>query len=255
MLTNSDKIIEPFTNLVNDLANNYYDKEDIDNLISQTWGFIVVEELPTEDIQRNLIYLKGPIWELRDRYEEWIYTWTPWTRTLIWETTVDLTDYATKDFCKKTYYPLAWWIFETTVTVWPENSDISNWFLHRRAFAAGSTQSVTGSLYNWAAFWVKLDGTASFQHKTYANWKFGWAKNTAVMTFSWRTWLRFAVNTWSWSDVTPDMYHDVLVDQTNYSSLQTEAKDIIWAINELAAKFEELSWKVDQIAEHLNLNS
>ncbi len=85
------------TNAVNDLTNYYlkcetYKKCEVDNLISNFGWFEVVSTLPTQNIKTNVIYLKWPIWTGTDRYEEWIYYSNTWTQ--IWETSVDLTNYA-----------------------------------------------------------------------------------------------------------------------------------------------------------------
>ena len=85
------------TNAVNDLTNYYlkcetYQKCEVDNLISNFWGFEVVSVLPTTNIKTNVIYLLWPIWTGDDKYEEWIYYNNTWTK--IGETTTDLSNYA-----------------------------------------------------------------------------------------------------------------------------------------------------------------
>ena len=86
-------------NTVNDLTNYYkktetYTQTEINNLINNFWWFQVVSTLPTSDIKTNIIYLLWPIWTWPDKYEEWIYTNSTWTK--IWETSADLTNYAQK---------------------------------------------------------------------------------------------------------------------------------------------------------------
>lgn len=85
------------TNSVNDLVNYYlkcetYQKCEVDNLIANFGWFEVVSTLPTTNIKTNVIYLLWPIWTWTDRYEEWIYYNN--TRTKIWETSTDLSNYA-----------------------------------------------------------------------------------------------------------------------------------------------------------------
>ena len=91
--------------LKSDLANYYtktetYTKTEVDNLISSFWSFEVVASLPSvSTASEKTIYLLGPIWTGADKYEEWIVTedsqqQKQWTK--IWETSVDLSNYAQK---------------------------------------------------------------------------------------------------------------------------------------------------------------
>lgn len=87
------------TNTVNNLTNYYtktetYTKAEVNNLVSNFGGFEVVATLPATDIKTNVIYLLWPIGSLPDKYEEYIYSNNTWV--LIWETSVDLTNYYTK---------------------------------------------------------------------------------------------------------------------------------------------------------------
>jgi len=68
-----------------------YSKSEVDTLISNFWWFEVVATLPTTNIKPNVIYMLWPIWTWPDKYEEWIYTNSTWTK--IWETSVDLSNY------------------------------------------------------------------------------------------------------------------------------------------------------------------
>jgi len=98
--TNDWDWTNPFiTKAVNDLTNYYtktqtYTKSEVNTLISNFGWFEVVATLPTSDIKSNVIYLLWPIWTGADKYQEYIYYNSTWT--LIGETTVDLTNYATK---------------------------------------------------------------------------------------------------------------------------------------------------------------
>lgn len=83
------------SNATCDLCNYYlkcetYTKEEVECMVSNFWGFCVVETLP-ESWCTNLIYLRWPIGCWDDKYEEWIYN-SCWT--LIWETSPDLSNYA-----------------------------------------------------------------------------------------------------------------------------------------------------------------
>ena len=68
-----------------------YSKAEIDALLANFWWFVVVATLPTQDIKSNVIYLKWPIGTWADKYEEWIYYSSTWTK--IWETSVDLSPF------------------------------------------------------------------------------------------------------------------------------------------------------------------
>ena len=68
-----------------------YSKTEIDTLLANFWWFEVVATLPTTDIKSNVIYLLWPIGTGADKYEEWIYYSSTWTK--IWETSVDLSPY------------------------------------------------------------------------------------------------------------------------------------------------------------------
>ena len=68
-----------------------YSKSEVDTLISNFGWFEVVSVLPSSDIKSNVIYLLWPIGSWADKYEEWIYYSSTWTK--IWETTVDLSNY------------------------------------------------------------------------------------------------------------------------------------------------------------------
>lgn len=68
-----------------------YSKAEIDTLLSNFWWFVVVATLPTTDIKSNVIYLLWPIGTGADKYEEWIYYSSTWTK--IWETSVDLSPF------------------------------------------------------------------------------------------------------------------------------------------------------------------
>ena len=94
-----DALIADFiTNTVNDLTNYYlksetYTKAEVQQLVGQITSFEVVATLPVSDIKTNVIYLLGPIGSGADRYEEYIYSNSTWTK--IGETSIDLSNYIT----------------------------------------------------------------------------------------------------------------------------------------------------------------
>lgn len=98
-LTNDSGFI---TNTVNDLVNYYlksetYTKTEVNNLIGaiSTMSLQVVQALPTEDIQTNVIYLVPRAdSETGNIYDEYIYVSDAWEK--IGSTDVDLTGYATE---------------------------------------------------------------------------------------------------------------------------------------------------------------
>lgn len=98
-LTNDSGFI---TNAVNNLVNYYlksetYTKTEVDSLISaiSTMSLQVVQALPTEDIQTNVIYLvPRSDSETGNIYDEYIYVSNAWEK--IGSTDVDLTGYATE---------------------------------------------------------------------------------------------------------------------------------------------------------------
>lgn len=89
------------TNTVDNLTNYYaksgtYSKAEVDALISAatSGGFIVVQTLPTQDINPKAIYLVPKTTaEANDVYDEYIYVSNNWE--LIGSTDIDLSDYVT----------------------------------------------------------------------------------------------------------------------------------------------------------------
>lgn len=107
--TNDENFI---TNSVDNLTNYYtksnsYTKEEINTLISNTKSgrFIVVDSLPTTDIQTNVIYLvpaqKSTAKNVKDEYINLDGTTDGWE--LIGSTAVDLSDYLKSTDAEKTY--------------------------------------------------------------------------------------------------------------------------------------------------------
>ena len=83
------------TKNVDDLV-SYYDKTEIDNMISTIPKFSirVVDELPTEDISPTTIYLLRV--EGDDHFEEWVYIDDEWDK--LGDGNIDLSDYATYEY-------------------------------------------------------------------------------------------------------------------------------------------------------------
>lgn len=106
------------------------------------------------------------------------------------------------------------------------STNVGNAFTHLRQVTA----PITGTPYNGAAFAVSLDGTASFQHKTFTTAAAGGARNAAVLRFygtqngvNSTGKLQFAVNNGSASTPTEDMYKDVaMVDDIPSATKQSE---------------------------------
>lgn len=90
------------TNTVNNLTNYYlksdtYTKVEVNTLIGQisTISILVVQSLPTQDIQTNVIYLvPKQTAGTQDVYDEYIYVNNAWEH--IGDTEVDLSNYYTK---------------------------------------------------------------------------------------------------------------------------------------------------------------
>ena len=117
---------------------------------------------------------------------------------------------------------------------------MSNYGPNAQAYNAirdcGST-SITGKPLNAGAFGVKLDGTTAFTHKTYdtfntATGAYTGAKNTAVLTFSGPSGLRYAKNTGSANDVTDAMYKYVgVIDSPDENQKVYSAKQVDEIVN------------------------
>ena len=92
---------------VSNLANYYsknltYTKEEINQMVSSitTMSVQVVEELPTSDISSTTIYLRlKATSEESNIYDEYLYVNNTWEK--IGDTSLDLTNYATKDYVEE----------------------------------------------------------------------------------------------------------------------------------------------------------
>ena len=97
----TDNTVDYITNSVNNLINYYlksetYTKEEVNTLISSVNSFnvLVVDILPTENIDTHTIYLIPKENEINDNYDEYIYINNNWEH--IGSTSVDLTEYYKK---------------------------------------------------------------------------------------------------------------------------------------------------------------
>ena len=97
----TDDTVDYITNSVDNLINYYlksetYNKEEINALISSVNSFsvLVVDTLPTENIDTHTIYLLPKENETNDNYDEYIYINNSWEH--IGSTSVDLTEYYKK---------------------------------------------------------------------------------------------------------------------------------------------------------------
>lgn len=120
------------------------------------------------------------------------------------------------------------------------------------------SSSITGKPINAASFGVKLDGTTAFTHKTYTTYApstgaYTGAKNTAVLTFSGNSGLRYAKNTGSAADVTEDMYKYVgVIDSPDEKQKVYSAKQIDELLANMTATIEELRGQVESMQEIIN---
>ena len=115
------------------------------------------------------------------------------------------------------------------------------------------TTSITGKPINAASFGVKMDGTCAFSHKTYDTFNtstgaYTGAKNTAVLTFSGKSGLRYAKNTGSANDVTDAMYKYVgVIDSPDEYQRVYSAKQVDDLIKSLTDRIEALEAKVQAL--------
>lgn len=115
-LSQFDNDEEFVTKAVNDLTNYYnktdsYSKSEIDTIINNTKNgrFVVVDSLPTEDIQTNVIYLvpssSSATGNVKDEYINLDGTTNGWE--IIGSTAIDLSDYLKSTDAELTYVKIA----------------------------------------------------------------------------------------------------------------------------------------------------
>ena len=90
-----ERIEAQIADIMEALSNRYtksetYSKQEVDSLLSNFSGFVVVSTLP-ETGDATKIYLVGPSGSMQDKYEEYIYSNNTWTK--IGDTGIDLTGY------------------------------------------------------------------------------------------------------------------------------------------------------------------
>lgn len=194
----------------------------------------VVTELPTEDIDDTKIYLVADNKGVTDNsFKEYIHNIYGWELLGEYKADIDLSPYLTKVDAKKTYMEIP---KNGIVTMsFSNNGSMNSFGDNGQAFNAvrECKASITGYVINAASFGVKLDGTTGFSHKKYDTFNpstgtYTGARNTAVLTFSGPTGIRYAKNTGTANDVTEDMYKFVGVidspdiNQRVYSTTQTD---------------------------------
>lgn len=180
----------------------------------------IVPELPTENIDDNKIYLvPNKNTDGKNEFDEYIHV-TPEEGDPFWELIdkfteeIDLSEYIKKSEADNLYMPKGSSSSSGSSLSISQTGSFNNYGNNGQAFNAVrdvGTTSITGKPINAASFGVKLDGTTSFTHKTYTTFNpstgaYTGAKNTAVLTFSGQSGLRYAKNTGSAADVTDDMY-------------------------------------------------
>ena len=107
------------------LISDSYSKEEIENMIGdiENISFSVVTQLPTEDIQSNVIYLMSN----GTTYDMYVYTNNQWVQ--VGSTDVDLSDYATTESVNDNFIPNA------------GNNKASNFSLTRNVFTFNALTS------------------------------------------------------------------------------------------------------------------
>lgn len=219
----------------------------------------LVEELPSiSEADSNKIYVVIDQSNARaNTYNEYIFIseTQQWVKIGEVTTEVDLSEYIKTVDADKRYLTLK--NGTGTITINGNNGQMSNYGPNGQAFSAVrnvSGTSLTGKYINAASFGVKLDGTAAFSHKTYntydiASGLYSGARNTAVMTFSGPTGLRYAKNTSSTAtDVTEDMYKYVgVIDSPDEKQKVYSAKQVDDIISGLTAQIEALEQRIQQL--------
>lgn len=210
-------------------------EEGIDITIDTTLAKIV-DKLPTTDIDSNKVYIvPTAVATNQTEFSEYIWTGSKWDQLGVWKASVDMADYLKTADADKKYLKLV--NGTGTISINQNNGAMNNYGPNGQAYNAVrdcTGNSITGKDINAGSFGVKLDGTTAFSHKTYTSFNTttgvtAGARNTAVLTFSGATGLRYAKNTGTAADVTEDMYRYVgIIDspdakQKVYSAAQVDA--------------------------------
>lgn len=231
---------------------------DDNNVISSTIDlslYKIVSALPTEDIDENKIYLVlDTTGQAENTFKEYVHHPDGWELLGEYKASIDLTPYLKKADADKSYIPKP-----TTVDIsFSSNGSMNNYGDNGQAFNGVrdvGDKSLTGKPINAAAFGVKLDGTTGFSHKTYTTFepttgKYTGAKNTAVLSFSGVTGLRYAKNTGNAPDVTEEMYKYVgVIDSTDEKQRVYSAKQVDDLIKGLTDTIAALEARVKELEE------
>lgn len=210
----------------------------------------IVETLPATDIDPNKIYvLIVSDTTKTNTYSEYIYLEDikEWEKIGEVTTDVDLSEYIKTADADKKYMKIT----NGGATISFSNSGaMQNFADNGQAFNAirkvSTAQTITGKEYNAGSFGVKSDGTTAFSHKIYNTYdeKTGastGARNTAVLSFSGPSGLRYAVNTGSANDVTEAMYRYVgVIDSPEENQKVYSAKQVDALIKALQDQIDEL---------------
>lgn len=198
--------------------------------------YILAKELPTSGISTNKLYLvpQPSSSGANNVYVEYLYNEEiGWEKLGEYKQDISLDEYLKTADADKKYMKLS---NGGTATIAVSTAGtLNNFGDSGQAFNAvrECKSSITGYKINAASFGVKLDGTTAFSHKKYdtynsVNGTYTGAKNTAVLTFSGPTGLRYAKNTGGANDVTEEMYKYVGVidspdeNQRVYSKTQVD---------------------------------
>lgn len=220
--------------------------------------FKLVEELPTENINPNKIYLvPNTTTRSQNVYNEYIYDEVnkDWELLGTYSAEIDLSEYLKTADADAKYMKLD--NGKATISI-SNNGSMNNYGDNGQAFNAvrECPNSITGYKLNAGSFGVKLDGTTAFSHKKYdtfnsATGAYTGAKNTAVLVFSGPTGLRYAKNTGSASDVTEEMYRYVGVidspDEKQRVYSKTQVDNLISQIKTVLTSLGATQDQIDSI--------
>lgn len=228
--------------------------EDTSNISIDMSLYKIVTELPTENILDNKIYIIATPKENNEtEFAEYVWTDTKWDQLGVYSQKVDLSSYLKTEDADKKYMKLSNGAVSLAIS---DKNGLANYSNNGQAFNAirdCGTNSLTGKALNAGAFGVKLDGTTAFTHKTYdsfnaATGAAGGARNTAVLTFSGATGLRYAKNTGTSADVTDAMYKYVgVIDSPDEKQKVYSAAQVDAIIKGLQNQIDELKQQIDQL--------
>lgn len=211
----------------------------------------VVSTLPDTFIDVNKIYLvpNSQSTEEKNVFDEYIYN-AGWELLGQFKSDIDLSGYLkTADADKK--YVTKSTGGDSSISI-SSTGSFNNYGNNGQAFNAvrDCANTLTSKRINAASFGVKLDGTTAFSHKTYDTFNpttgaYTGARNTAVLTFSGPTGLRYALNTGSANDVTDAMYRYVgIIDSQEERNKVYSAKQVDDIISGLTSQIETLKQAV-----------